>query len=98
MNLASVVDPEYFRNLAKKHFSANKFNDAALIIHKFKFHADFDCLTILEKLAMTNKMQTARMICDLDETFKIHLIKVLSTNEHCKTAGQLVKDFKFDIN
>jgi len=98
MNLASVVDPEYFRNLAKKHFSANKFNDAALIIHKFKFHADFDCLTILEKLAMTNKMQTARMICDLDETFKIHLIKTLSTNEHCKTAGQLVKDFKFDIN
>lgn len=60
MNLTLRVDQEYFRTLAQKHYSSNKFNDAALIIHKFKFHAEFDCLLILEKLAMTNKMQIAR--------------------------------------
>ena len=37
-------------------------------------------------------------MCELDDKFKHHLIKILSTNEHAKTAGQLVKDFKYDIN
>jgi len=87
MGLTSRVDEVFFKELAKKHFSNNKFNEAAMIIAKFKFHNEFDCLVILEKLAMTNKMYTAKMLCDLDEKFKFHLIKTLSTNEHCKTAG-----------
>jgi hypothetical protein len=52
----------------------------------------------LDKLAVTNKMPIAKALCQLDHSFKLHLIKLLSTNEHCKTAAQLVKDFKFEIN
>lgn len=98
MKLEKLVDVEFFRSLTKKHLSNNKFNEAALIIHKFKFHQEFDCLIILEKLAMTNKMVAARQLCELDNSLKFHLIKLLSTNEQCKIAGDLVKTFKMDIN
>lgn len=47
---------------------------------------------------MTNRMPVAKQLCALDHSFKLHLIKLLSTNEHCKTAAQLVKDFKLEIN
>ena len=60
MNLTARVDENYFKELAKKHFLSNKFYDAGAIISKFKFHAEFDCFLILEKLAMTNKMGMAK--------------------------------------
>lgn len=43
-------------------------------------------------------MAAAKQLCELDDSFKLHLIKLLSTNEHCKVAAQLVKEFKYDIN
>jgi len=42
---------------------------------------------ILEKLAVTNKLPVAKQLCELDDSYKLHMIKLLTTNEHCKTAA-----------
>jgi len=49
-------------------------------------------------LAGTSRYPAARQLCELDERFKIHLVKLLTTNEHCKQAAGLIKEFKYDMN
>lgn len=93
-----MVDTARFKELAAHHVAKHKYNDAAIIIHKFKFHKDFDCPLILEKLVDSNRIPTAKMICTLDPAFTLHLIKLLSTNDNCKVAAAIVDEFKLDIN
>jgi hypothetical protein len=71
----------------RDHFKNQKFHDAAMIIHKFQFHQEFDCFTILDKLVISNGMGIARQICELDMKYKLYLIKILTTNDTCKTAS-----------
>lgn len=98
LKLQSRVDNKFFLELAHNHIKNNKYHEAALIIHKFKFKEHFDCHLILEKLVDSNRITAAKQICELDESFKLFLIKLLSTNENCKMASQLIKEFRFDIN
>lgn len=48
------------------------------------------------KLVDLNKIETAKMLIANDENLKIQLIKSLSTNDNCKKAAQLIKDFHFN--
>ena len=56
MRLTAKADKEYFKNLTHNHLQSNKWEDAALIIHKFQFHTEFDCLPIFNKLTEQKKI------------------------------------------
>ena len=47
---------EGFRKLALTHLSKNKFNEAALIIHRFQFKEGFDIKMIIDRLVDSNKI------------------------------------------
>ena len=98
MKLTTRVNNDFYRQLAQKYLDNKKYHEAALIIHKFQFHNEFDCFIILEKLATTSRYPAARQLCELDEKFKIFLVNTLSTPEHCKLAAGLIKEFKYDLN
>jgi len=87
LKLENVVDANFYKGLAATHFKNHKYHEAALIIHKFKFFADFDCKLILEKLVDSNRVPIAKLMCELDENLKIYLINRLSTNEHAKLGA-----------
>jgi hypothetical protein len=44
MQLTARVDADYFRELTKKHIANQKYHEAAMIITKFQFHQEFDCI------------------------------------------------------
>ena len=44
MQLTARVDTDYFRELTKKHISNQKYHEAAVIITKFQFHQEFNCI------------------------------------------------------
>lgn len=52
MKLEHKVNPKFYKDITRKHLERAKFHEAALLIHKFKFKDDFDCLMIIEKLAI----------------------------------------------
>lgn len=86
MKLTERVTPEFYKVIAQAHLKEGRFHEAALIIYKFKFHKDFDCLKIIEQCAITERLSAAKQLCELDESYKGNLINLLSTNEHCKIA------------
>ena len=98
MQITERVDAEYFKALAKSHVAKNKYNEAAMIIYKFKFHAEFDIFGIMNKLVDANKIASAKALCELDMQYTLHLIKVLSTNDNAKVAAGIIQEFKLDIN
>jgi hypothetical protein len=98
MKLETRVNPTFYKELTRKHLDKSKFHEAAQIIHKFKFKQDFDCIMVIEKLAMSARVSAARQLCELDESFKVHLIKFLISSENFKDAGSLLKEFRIDIN
>ena len=50
----------------------------------------------MHKLVDLGKIETAKMLIANDNDLKIELIKSMSTNDNCKRASQLIKDFHFD--
>jgi hypothetical protein len=53
---------------------------------------------IIEKLANSSRIPAAKQLCELDESYKLHLIKFLAASENFKDAGNLIKEYKIDIN
>lgn len=88
--LTSKVDNNFFEGLATKNMKANRFHEAALIIHKFKFHGKFDCEQIIVKLIDTNRIPIAKQLCEDSHELKLFLIKSLTTNENAKIAASLI--------
>jgi hypothetical protein len=86
LQLKDRVTTEFYKEIAKKHLERDRYHEAALIIHKFSFHQEFDTLKTIENLVNTSRIPAARQLCELDDEYKIHLIKLLSTNENCKIA------------
>ena len=93
-----MVDAEYFRALALTHIRKNKYNEAALIIHRFQFKEGFDIKHIIDRLVDSNKIQNAKLLCEVNPDFVVYLINILSTNDNAKTAAGIISDFKLDIN
>lgn len=85
--LTDRVDNDFFENLARTNLQNNKYHEAALIIHKFKFFDKFDCKQILVKLIDANRIPAAKQLCEESEEMKLFLIKSLSTNDNCKLAA-----------
>ena len=50
------------------------------------------------KLVDLNKLETAKLLIDGETDLKSDLIRALSTNDNCKKAAQLIKDFKFNAD
>lgn len=98
MGLTHRVDPEFYKQLAKSHVARNRFHEAALIIHKFKFVEDFDIMFIIDQLVDSNRIPAAKQLCELDQKYLFHLIAQLSTNENAKKAADIITEFKLDIN
>jgi hypothetical protein len=98
MKLEAKVNKPFFKQIASKHIERGKFHEAALIIHRYKLKEEFDCLMLIEKLAMSSRIPAARQLCELDDQYKLHLIKFLAAGDNFKDAGSLIKEFKIDIN
>lgn len=86
LNLSSNVTPEILVEIAQNQFKANRFNDCALMIVRYKFHEHFDLQTIMLRLVDMNKLETAKLLIQNSEDLKRELIRLLSTNENCKKA------------
>ena len=66
------------------------------MIVRHKFHKKFDLHDLMLKLVDCNKIETAKLLINDEEQLKIELIRALSTNDNCKRAAQLIKDFHFN--
>ena len=87
MKLSARVDENVLLNVAKKQLDNGKFNDAALMIVRYKFQEHFDLASIMMKLVDLNKIETAKMLIADNNQLKIQLIKSLSTNDNCRKAA-----------
>ena len=93
LKLGDLVNEEVLLSVTSKHLKNNKFNDAALMIVRYKFQPHFDLKFIMMRLVDPNKIETAKMMLANDDELKAELIRSLSTNDNCKKAAQLIKDF-----
>lgn len=59
-NLKLEVTKEVKLEIAKKQIFQGRFNDAALLIIKEKFHDQFDVRDLMLKLAQENRLDTAK--------------------------------------
>ena len=96
MKLTELINESVLLDVTRKQLNANKFNDAAQMIVRYKFHPHFDCGDLMLKLIDANKIETAKILIMHDENLKIELIRALSNNDNCKKAAQLIKDFHFN--
>ena len=58
--LSEKVDNNFLEELARTNLKSNKFHEAALIIHKFKFQNIFDIPFLLTKLVDSNRIPVAK--------------------------------------
>ena len=98
MGLSSRIDNNFYKQLAHSHIAKNKFHEAALIIHKFKFREDFDIITLMDKLVLLDRIPAARQLCEMDTKFTLYLVNKLASSDNCKVAQQIIAEFKLDIN
>lgn len=66
------------------------------MIIRYKFQKHFDLKDLMLKLVDLNKLETAKLLIAEDVDLKKDLIRALSTNDNCKKAAQLIKDFNFN--
>ena len=52
--------------------------------------------SLMMKLVDLNKIETAKMLIENNKDLQVQLIRSLSTNDNCKKAAQLIKDFHFN--
>lgn len=98
LKIQHLITPQILLEITQKQFSQNRFNDASLMIVRYKFHAHFDIYDLMLKLVDTHKLETAKLLIQHDDELKVKLIKVLCTNENVKKAEGLIKDFKLNID
>jgi len=75
-----------------------RYNDASLMIIRYKFQKHFDLKDLMLKLVDLNKLETAKLLIEGENDLKKDLIRALSTNDNCKKAAQLIKDFGFNAD
>ena len=54
-------------DVAKRQNAKGKYNDAALMIIRYKFHDHFDLVKMMLLLADLNKLETAKMLIAHDD-------------------------------
>lgn len=68
------------------------------MIVRYQFQQSFDLKDIMLRLVDMNKLETAKLLIQHDDNLKIELIRALSTNDNCKKAAGLIKDFRMNID
>ena len=87
MKLSDKVDEAVLLDVTKKQLENHKYNDAALMMVRYKFQEHFELKDLMMKLVDLNKIETAKMLIADDDILKVELIKNLSTNDNCKKAA-----------
>ena len=68
------------------------------MIVRYQFYTQFDLKDLMLRLVDMNKLETAKLLIQHDDSLKKALIIALSTNDNCKKAASLVKDFRMSID
>jgi hypothetical protein len=95
LKLGGLVNDNVLLDVTKRQLSNGKFNDAALMVVRYKFQGHFDIGDLMHKLVELGKIETAKMLVAQDDALKVQLIRALSNADNCKKAAQLIKDFHF---
>lgn len=98
LKINHLITPEILLEITKKQYNQNRFNDASLMIVRYKFHEHFDIHTLMLKLVDANKLETAKLLCQNEDKLKTDLIRALSNNDNIKKAAALIKDFRMNID
>lgn len=98
LKINHLITNDVLIEITKKMLTQNRYNDASLMIVRYKFQQHFDINFIMLRLLDLNKLETAKLLISNDATLQVELIKALSTNENCKKASQLIKDFKLNMD
>jgi len=96
--LEKLVKSDDFKNLAAEHLDKGRILEAAYIISKFKFHADFEYQIIIGKLIDLNKINVAEIYVENQPEMRDFLIESLTTNEHAKKAAGIIERFNLNID
>lgn len=87
LKIAEHVNESVLLEVTKKQLSNHKYNDAALMIVRYKFHKEFNLLDLVLRLVDMSKIETAKMLIAQDDKLKIEMIRALSNNDNCKRAA-----------
>lgn len=68
MKLQNEITPEILIDITKKMLAQNRFNDASLMIVRYKFQEHFDLNFIMMRLVDLNKIDTAKLLIEKDVT------------------------------
>jgi hypothetical protein len=98
MQIQSFITPEILLNITKGQMEQKRYNDASLMIVRYKFHEHFDIIKLMGLLCDAQKLETAKLLVMHDDKLKIELIQSLATNDNCKKAASLIKDFRMNMD
>ena len=62
LKIGSLVNESVLLDVTKKQLQCHKYNDAALMIVRYKFHKEFDLSDLTLRLVDMNKIETAKML------------------------------------
>ena len=89
---------ELLHTCAKNQVVSGRYNEGALMIIRYKFQKHFDLKDLMLKLVDLNKLETAKLLIEGEVELKKDLVRALATNDNCKKAAQLIKDFHFNAD
>lgn len=96
-SLGLEITQEQILECVKNQILSGRYNDAALLIIKEKFHQQFDIKELMLKLVEDNKIETVKLLIQhQDESLKKDLIFAMSNVDQCKKADQYIKEYRFD--
>jgi len=98
LGLDKFMDEGAYEILTKKHIENRRYNEAAEVISRMKFHDRFDMKDIMESLIDMNKLGQAKKLVENSDELKTMLIRLLASNENSKNAAKLIQEYKYDIN
>jgi hypothetical protein len=94
--LGDLITNDLLLETSKSQVAKHKYKEAANMIIRYKFHQHFDLRDIMLKLIDLKQTETATLLIADSPDLKVELIKSLATNDNCKKAAKLIKDFKLD--
>ena len=79
LGLQDKISDDCFEKLTMEHLEMNRFADAAYLIIKFSFFDRFDLLKLFYDLIEANRVATAKLLLENQNSLKKKAIALLST-------------------
>lgn len=70
LKVSHMVTDELLIEITNKQIKQNRFNDASLMIVRYKFQEHFDLRYLMLRLADLNKMETAKLLIQHSDSLK----------------------------